>query len=138
MVIRRHRRSANDEEVVSGSDALDTSHEASASHALALQVARFLSRRYRDELEVVDQNLELTRFFLTFERYRLQIRKERTQFCIFGRHHKTTIFDGRKSCILFCSGSFEQTLARCVVVAVPFDESCSAYRFFVFIDIEEI
>jgi hypothetical protein len=78
MVVRGHWSGARDVEPVSSRDALNATDEASAPHALPLQMARFLSGGNRYELEIVDQDLELTRFLFTIQRERLQLRKERT------------------------------------------------------------
>ena len=78
MVIRGHGRSAHDEEPVNASHALDGVHEASASPALTLEMARFFSSGNRSDFEIVDEVLELIGFLFTTRWYRSQIRKERT------------------------------------------------------------
>jgi hypothetical protein len=61
---------------VSRGDALDGLKKAPASHALALEMTRLLARGNRDDLQIVEQNFELTHFVFTVEPQSLKIAKE--------------------------------------------------------------
>ena len=60
-------------------NAPDGVHEALASHALSLEVRWFLSSRNGDDFEIVDQDFEVARFFLTGKTQPLEIAKERAK-----------------------------------------------------------
>ena len=76
---RKEWAGLHNEQSVSGGDASDGMHEALASHALSLKVRWFLSGRDGDNLEIVDQDFEVTRLLFTLKAESLKIAEERAQ-----------------------------------------------------------
>ena len=77
----------HDKQPVSCSNTPDRMHEALASHALPLEVRRFVSSRNGDNLEIVDQDFEIARFLFAVKAKSLKIAKERAQCRIHWNGH---------------------------------------------------
>ena len=86
MKVLKHDTGAQDEQAVSLGDASDGLEEALASHALALEMTRFLVSRDGDNLEIVEQDFEITHFVFAVEPESLEIAKKRPQCGVVHLH----------------------------------------------------
>jgi hypothetical protein len=66
--VRKDDTGPHDEQAVICGGALNGLEQAPTSHALALEMTRFLSSRNGDDLEIVEKSFELTHFAFAVER----------------------------------------------------------------------
>ena len=81
--VRKYDTRTHRQQAVTCDDALDRLQQTPASHALPLEMARLLASRNRDDLQIVEQNFELTNLVFAIEPQILKIAKKRTQCAIF-------------------------------------------------------
>jgi hypothetical protein len=110
MEVRNDDTGTHDTEAVRRGDALNGLAEGPASHPLPLEMTRFLASRNRDDLEIVEQNFEVTHFVFAVELQSLKVAKERAECGIF--HLNRGLHDGLQHGVLVGLGFVDERPIR--------------------------